>query len=327
MKLKVTARAFNLAVAAFAAAALGFAVFAMPRELFEELVAGTGLPALISSAEAPLGVKARLVAAAGGGGVLLVLTWSLLTLLDRVARKAPAKPAEDDFFDLGFDPPRLRRADAHPDAPSRHPIRAGREFGEPVDPVTEEEPAEPQPPAFPDELPAFLTEDEADQADADEVAAAGEAAPDGDAIDAPIHGSAVADAEDDDHFEPLELAGFESAIEAAAPTDPFDPMEDSAMPPLMAEELLEPTEAEVVSEEIEDEPHEGVGQEIPVARIRPQEDQGESISSLLQRLDTGFGECEWPLAEGGSAPPLRELDDRLRNALDGLQKMASRNGS
>jgi hypothetical protein len=353
MGLNLASRAFNLAVAAFAGASMAFAAFALPADMFGELVAASGLPLLLSAAEPPLGATARLVAMIGGGGAMFALAWLLLGFIDRLAALAPA-PADDDFFDLEFDPPRLRRADAHPDAPSRHPLRARRELGEPAearepaphadDDASDRQPAV-EPPPLPDALPAFLVE--AGTSDGDLPAAAvAEAAEPVEAGTGPAE--AVAEPAGDSVIEPLELAGFEEATEAAASVEEpaSEPIEASGsdevaepVEPPAPEPFAEPLDlVDVVEDapiadsptsepaELEVEEHEDTGHEIPVARIHPPEDRGESISGLLERLDNGYADSEWPLGQNGAEPPLRQLDDRLRNAIDQLQKMASRNG-
>jgi hypothetical protein len=45
--------------------------------------------------------------------------------------------------EVSSEPPRLRRADAHPDAPARHRLRASTDFGIPLDTVTSDERGEP----------------------------------------------------------------------------------------------------------------------------------------------------------------------------------------
>jgi hypothetical protein len=45
----------NLGLAALAAGSLGFLVFAMPEQIFSDLISGSGLPAFLPAAEPPLG--------------------------------------------------------------------------------------------------------------------------------------------------------------------------------------------------------------------------------------------------------------------------------
>src|SRR5947209_4385661 len=114
------------AVAALAALSGGFVAYAMPESLFSRLVAASGLAQFLAAAQPPLGMKARLAAA--GAIVLLVyaFVWLLMRALDDIGRSRRPAAAEAEAMPL-----RLRRADAHPDAPSRQPILAGRDLGEP----------------------------------------------------------------------------------------------------------------------------------------------------------------------------------------------------
>ena len=117
----------NTGFAALAAGALGFLVFAMPEDIFSDLIVRSGLPAYLPAAEPPLGMKAR--AGAIGAVALLVFAFVLLLLrgIDRLSSRpaqAEAEPVEPEA-----DAPRLRRADAHPDAPAPRPILAGRDLG------------------------------------------------------------------------------------------------------------------------------------------------------------------------------------------------------
>ena len=121
--------AFDLPAAALAGLAAAFLAFAMPGELLQRLVIATGLPHLLAAAAPPLGVKARILLGVAGAGAAFGLAYALLRLLDRSGRaKAPVDPAT-----FG-DGPRLRRRDAHPDAPACRPISAARDFGEPAPP-------------------------------------------------------------------------------------------------------------------------------------------------------------------------------------------------
>jgi hypothetical protein len=142
-------KAFDAALAALAAASAGFLVFAMPERLFSGLVSATPLPGLIAAAEPPLGTTARLAAVAAIALFVFALVWALMGLLERVpARRTGAVSKAVDEVDA----PRLRRADAHPDAPSRRPLVAGRDLGEPIDSL-------PEPVLSPEEarpLPSFL---------------------------------------------------------------------------------------------------------------------------------------------------------------------------
>jgi hypothetical protein len=154
---------FDAAVAALAAGSVGFATFAMPDHLFGQIVAATGLPQILAAAQPPLGMTARLAAVGAGALLTFALVWALLRALDRApAAPRPAARAEPDPA-----APRVRRADAHPDAPARAPLRAGRDLGEPLDLETLADEAPPQAPeedSFADlvsqPLPGFLVRQE-----------------------------------------------------------------------------------------------------------------------------------------------------------------------
>lgn len=150
-----SARAFDAGLAALAALSAGFVAFTMPESLFSGLVETSGLPQFVSAAEPPLGDTARLAAA--GAALLLTFAsvWALMALLGRVpARRRPEAETEAEA-----EAPKLRRADAHPDAPARRPLLA-RDLGEPLDlddfpeAPAEEEPAPKATEQRP--LPAFL---------------------------------------------------------------------------------------------------------------------------------------------------------------------------
>jgi hypothetical protein len=157
--------ALDLPVAALAAVAAAFAAFAMPGDLMAALVEASGLPALLSAAAPPLGLKARigigLIGAAGAFGLVFLL----LRLLDRTgleSRRAAAELEEEEA-------PRLRRRDFHPDAPVRRPISAVRDLGEPAPPqppiasLWPEAPAwEPEPEPAPAPAPVLPAEPSAE---------------------------------------------------------------------------------------------------------------------------------------------------------------------
>ncbi len=121
-------RAFDAGLAALAAVSAGFVAFAMPEALFSGLVETSRLPEFVPAAQPPLGETARF--AASGAASLLTFTsvWGLMALLGRV----PAKRRPEAGREAEAEAPRLRRADAHPDAPARRPLLA-RDLGEPLD--------------------------------------------------------------------------------------------------------------------------------------------------------------------------------------------------
>ena len=115
--------ALDIPVAALPAVAIAFVAFAAPPELLADLVASTGLPEILPAAEPPLGNKARIGLGAFGAVFVFALVFGLLRLLDRKPSVRRERKVEA---------PQTRRRDRHPDAPSRRPISATLEFGEPV---------------------------------------------------------------------------------------------------------------------------------------------------------------------------------------------------
>jgi hypothetical protein len=140
----ISARTFggplDLGVAALSAVSVGFLAFAMPDALFSSLVTASHLPDVIAAAAPPLGMTARYAVMAGAGALAFLLVWSLLRALDGASSARPAKAPGHEFDP---DAPRVRRADAHPDAPVRRPIFAGAEFGEPASDIFELDTPEP----------------------------------------------------------------------------------------------------------------------------------------------------------------------------------------
>jgi hypothetical protein len=107
-------QALNAAVATLAALSVAFFIFAMPAEIYRA-VAGA------------VGIGSRAVALAGAAALTFALIFVLLRALDRLPSRARREAAE-----VPAEPPRLRRADAHPDAPARVPVFARHELGEPL---------------------------------------------------------------------------------------------------------------------------------------------------------------------------------------------------
>lgn len=118
---------FPIARAGAGGAALLAVLFclALPAALMEALVMRSGLPALLAAAEPPLGHTARAALALAGGVAVALATWAALHLWVggrklRVRMPMLARRAAGAL--------NVRRADAHPDAPPRAPIRADQEF-------------------------------------------------------------------------------------------------------------------------------------------------------------------------------------------------------
>lgn len=110
----------ELPAAALMAGAVLLATIALPDWRFERAVAATGLPAILSAAQPPLGGTARILVGLILAGFAFALVWLGLRALDD-------EPEDEDDF------PSFRAADLHPDAPRRRPILAAAEFGAPAD--------------------------------------------------------------------------------------------------------------------------------------------------------------------------------------------------
>jgi hypothetical protein len=297
-------------MAALAGGSLGFFTFAMPRDLFERLVGATGLPAMVPAAQPPLGDTARIafVAAAALGAFLLA--WLLLRALD----KRPAAAVREPAADLPADPPRLRRADMHPDAPSRHPLRAGSDLGVPLDTTRQErgEPidlAEAETVDFEAEwerpAPSFLTgtaevpvevdalADEPDEVDEPEYGETYEAKYEADPVEVPFwlpEGSG-------------EAAQDEASVEIEQSEQPFDPEGGTILPFWAQQSANQALEAASRAPE-------------------PSHDQA-SLDQLSNRLEGGLIRRK---RDGRSTRPRgqRGVDERLRSALDDLGKITGR---
>lgn len=164
-------QSLNLAMAGLSAVALAFFTFAMPDDLFSSLVARSGLPDLVAAAEPPLGMKARGAVIAA----VAILVFALVLLMFRAIDRISARPAGSKAPAEEAEAPRLRRADAHPDAPARRPLLAGRDLGGYVEAEEEEDHFDPLPveEKFADlevsPLPGFLAAEQIEAAEVQEV--------------------------------------------------------------------------------------------------------------------------------------------------------------
>lgn len=125
----------NLPIAPLIAGVLGSAAalcaLAVPTSVLEALVMDSGIPAVISAAEPPLGFTARAAIALAGGGAVGLFSWFALSVLLGARGVTIGKAGAPDFDVVAT--PVLRRADAHPDAPPRPPLLATRDLGMPFD--------------------------------------------------------------------------------------------------------------------------------------------------------------------------------------------------
>ena len=287
-------------VAALAALSSGFLVYAMPEGLFSRIVVASRLPQFLAAAQPPLGMKARLAVIAIVVLVAYAFVWSLLRALDSIGRtKQPAAIRAEEP-----EAPRLRRADAHPDAPSRRPIFAGRDLGEPEEgeepleletqaayepePETAFEPEpqhEPEPEFESEPLPAFLVPQQ----------------PEAEAWEAPQPAA----------FDEQPAAfGEEPAPQPAEAPAAWHHEEP-------ADEIYDEFEEEEAEEEEEGEGSEG-------------DDQ--SLARLMNRFESGLGRKQQALvAPPPAAVPAAEPDPlpqervghRLRSAITDLGKMSA----
>ena len=103
------------------------AMFAvLPTDLLESMVVDSGVAAVLTAAEPPLGLTARLVLALVCGGSVGLVAWFALFLTFGTRTVIVQRRNRG-----GADAPLLRRADAHPDAPARRPLFANTDLGTP----------------------------------------------------------------------------------------------------------------------------------------------------------------------------------------------------
>jgi len=289
---------FETPLALALAAAAGFATLAMPHEIFGRLP-------VIGARGAPGHVALALVLAVVCG------------VVGYVAMRRPAKrvPADEDAESAeSVDAPsgmsedrlvRLRRADRHPDAPPRAPIRASRDLGEPfmdvgafappprVDPVIAATDA-------PAEEAAMLDGDYVEIDHADEEAAAEDGAE--------HHGAAA-----DEAGETLELP-----VEAVAAAEPvaadIEPQAEEAAAPIADYSLGKPyLEAVAVKAEAPA----SAATSAAADSAAPREDL--SIAAMMERLSAGMER-----RSGRPVTAMRDMRPALRDALDELNRLAER---
>lgn len=109
------------AIGAVAGTLAALLVAILPEWRLVALVEGLELPSILSAARPPLGMTARMLLAVATGGLVGGAVFAALRMTLRFVPEA----REDGV-------PVLRRADAHPDAPARRPIRAMEDLGDPL---------------------------------------------------------------------------------------------------------------------------------------------------------------------------------------------------
>lgn len=134
----------SLPLALVAAGALGVVIAMLvaliPMETLEGIVVDSGIAAVISAAEPPLGFTARIALMILAGGGVASFAWFGFYLIVGGRMVTIGKSDVDGV-------PVLRRADAHPDAPPRRPLFANQDLGTPfldvkAPPVERELPAD-----------------------------------------------------------------------------------------------------------------------------------------------------------------------------------------
>jgi hypothetical protein len=289
----LSARAFDAGLATLAGLSAGFVAFAMPQSLFSSLVETSRLPQFVAAAQPPLGETARLAAAGAAFLLTFAGVWALMAALSRLpARRKPEAGPKAEA-------PRLRRADAHPDAPARPPLLA-RDLGEPLD-------LEDFPEAAPEEervlnetghrpLPAFLVPEEPQP---EPVAQAGP----------------EAHSEETEWNEPEPLWTPSKPERAEAEPEPaIEPRQPEAEPQAEAE-----------------------AQPLPISELAAQlpeadEESDQSLAKLVNRIEFGLSRKRQALPTA-DLPPVETIQaeqekvgHRLRSAINDLQKIASSGG-
>lgn len=133
------------AVAILAGVGVAIGIATAPGATLNGAVERSGIVALVPAAATPIGATGRTVIALVAG--------AMVALMGLAARwRLPATPAASPSA------PVVRRADAHPDAPPRRPIRASADLGDPLPIAAPTEPRPAKAPAPPAEqaIPADL---------------------------------------------------------------------------------------------------------------------------------------------------------------------------
>lgn len=303
----------NLPVAPLAAGVIGFvtaALFAlMPTGMIEDLVVDSGIAAVVSAAEPPLGFTARFILIfLVGGGVGMVAWFALFLLLG--SRSIVVQPGADDRDEEAM--PRLRRADAHPDAPARRPLSAARDLGTPFLEVRAERPVHMD--AGDDEVVELvaveaeveLVDHEASESEAESWLASEERSLPAD-LDQPLAAFDSASIPDDpaDWFPapaPLRMTPRRPVFE---PSERFDTFDLAPMPPRPAP----PTPSAFT----------------PSVPPMPRPDPSATIHALLDRLERSVArrEVDVPVPPPPAPLPIRRQES-LEEALDSLRRLAIR---
>ena len=354
----------DLPVAALAGLAVAFVAFAAPANLLADLIGATGLPSIVPAAEPPLGIKARLGLGAGGALLAFALAFLVLRWLDRLGARrreeeyeeasvletprlrrrdihpdAPARPPLLAVHELGEPELELNEVEPETPAPWLEPAATvARNY------VAEPEP-EPQPAPQPwagatPATPIQASEESTSQADAYALSQRiWSAEPEAEAGETesgweepptrePLQPEAFADPWQPDS-EPPEEAGWIDDYVAPAPIETeLPPESEREAPAEAADEAGEAAEPGPTASEAPEDPTPG-----PMA-TEPRPVPG-SITELMARLEQGLARRRFaPPPQAGptpaqfvtpepNGPPLPD-NDRLQNAIESLQRFASR---
>lgn len=278
---------FDAPLALLLAIAAAFAMVTMPAGLFGHVPVAGGLGGAGRAAAALL-----LAVVLGGGAYLAMRRAATPGAVADPAGDVVAEPVAPEDVPTGMPSERLmrlRRADAHPDAPPREPIIASRDLGEPFMDVGTAAPSAVHEDASADEQPWWPENEIPDEIpDAEYVEVSGD---DPVADDAAIATSAAdADAE----AEEARPAAMAEPVEAA-PADLAAPVEPAPVIPAVAP---------------------------PPQAVAPER---ESIAAMMERLSAGL-ERRRRQPEHAMQAPARDMRPALRDALDELNRLAERHG-
>jgi hypothetical protein len=127
-----TTNSRRLIASSLTGVAVAASIAALPPALLDPLVAASGLPNLMAVAAPPVGAIGRTILALAIGGTVTGFAHFATGYFPRFWRHKPAGTVGQTVVVIASDAPVLRRADAHPDAPARRPIRASEDLGPPL---------------------------------------------------------------------------------------------------------------------------------------------------------------------------------------------------
>ncbi|SEK95757.1 hypothetical protein SAMN05216382_1190 [Sphingomonas palmae] len=149
------------AVAALIGLGVAIGIATVPSDVLNAAVDRAGFNSVLPAAASPIGTTGRTILALLAGALIAACGFApqgkawLLDRPDAFARRARVRTGQGG--DEEEDVPVIRRADAHPDAPPRRPIRAASDLGDPLPIFGEEDQrSAPLPPPAEQPLPADL---------------------------------------------------------------------------------------------------------------------------------------------------------------------------